>query len=865
LLTRLRDTLADPQLGAAAAARLRGRYQVVLVDEFQDTDPVQWEILRLAFHGAVTLVLIGDPKQAIYAFRGADVLAYLDAAAVAGARATLAQNWRSDAALLCGLDALFRGAALGDERIVVLPVSAAHAGRSLASDEAPVRLRVVTSGGTSGVPVDEMRRLVTADVVAEVVALLDSGAVLTPRDGTPARPVQPADIAVIVRTGGQLELVHAALLAAGVPAVQRTTSSVFRTAAATDWIVLLEALEQPHRAGRVRRLALSAFVGWDAARLDAEDSDQLGVRLRGWLQILEQRGIAALFEAVSRSEGVAARLLGQLDGERRLTDLRHVGEALHAAAMEGQLGLTATLEWLRRRVEESTEDSAQERSRRLDSDEAAVQVVTIHASKGLEFPVVHVPFAWDRFVFEPDIPLFHDDTGRRVRDVGGGGPGFAANKSRHKVEEYGEDLRLLYVALTRAQAQVTAWWAPNKKNTPCAPLHRLLFTEDPAADVPAPVTVPGDDVAVARLQRRAVDGCLSVTVVEPRPAAAWTPSTDGTSALAAAAFGRTVDLTWRRTSYSALTSALHEGAPRVGSEPEFDPENDEPPTLPDAVTAGGEDALRGVPSPMDALPAGTAFGILVHSVLEQTDPTAADLAAELKAQAGEQLHRQSIPGLTAAALAESLLPSVRTPLGRIAQGLSLADITPADRLPELDFELPLCGGDRPVGLARLGDLVPVLRAHLAADDPMSAYADRLADPLLAAAPLRGYLSGSIDAVLRVGGRYLVVDYKTNRLAPHDEPLTAWHYRAPALVDAMLDAHYPLQALLYDVALHRFLRWRLPGYDPAEHLGGVLYLFLRGMCGPGVVAADGSVPGVFAWQPPAALVVALSDLLAKGSA
>jgi exodeoxyribonuclease V beta subunit len=191
------------------------------------------------------------------------------------------------------------------------------------------------------------------------------------------------------------------------------------------------------------------------------------------------------------------------------------------------------------------------------------------------------------------------------------------------------------------------------------------------------------------------------------------------------------------------------------------------------------------------------------------------------------------------------------------------DIPAVDRLPELAFELPLVGGDEPrAEQVLLSHLVPLWREHCG-DGTLSSYADALEE--LDPAPLRGYLSGSIDAVLRVGDansrRYVIVDHKTNRLAPRDELLTAWHYGAEALERAMVEAHYPLQALLYDVALHRYLRWRQPGYDPPVHLGGVLYLFLRGMSGAGVLATDGSVPGVFSWRPPAGLVTDFSDLLA----
>jgi exodeoxyribonuclease V beta subunit len=238
-------------------------------------------------------------------------------------------------------------------------------------------------------------------------------------------------------------------------------------------------------------------------------------------------------------------------------------------------------------------------------------------------------------------------------------------------------------------------------------------------------------------------------------------------------------------------------------------------------------------------------------VLEHVDTAAPDLAAELRRRCREAVaHR--LAAVDPVALADALLPVLRTPL---AGGPDLASIAPSDRLAELDFELPLSGGDRPTALqARLREVAALLRRSLPADDPLAAYADLLEH--VDAGPLRGYLTGSIDAVLRLPGpRYVVVDYKTNRLAPGE--LTALHYSREAMAAEMLRTHYVLQALLYAVALHRYLRWRQPGYDPERHLGGVQYLFVRGMVGPGTPAGC----GVFDWHPPAALVVALSDLLA----
>jgi exodeoxyribonuclease V beta subunit len=269
---------------------------------------------------------------------------------------------------------------------------------------------------------------------------------------------------------------------------------------------------------------------------------------------------------------------------------------------------------------------------------------------------------------------------------------------------------------------------------------------------------------------------------------------------------------------------------------------------------------------MADLPAGAAFGTLVHSVLERVDTSVADLSAEVLRhchEAGAARLGDLDPGRLAAALGAVLA----TPLGPAAGGLALRDVPPADRLCELEFELPLAGGDAPSGagptIAMLADL---LREHLEPGDPFRPYADRLTASSFAGTRLRGYLTGSLDAVLRVAGddgsdaRYLVVDYKTNRLRPPQEPLTAADYRAGALVAAMTEADYPLQLLLYLVALHRFLRWRLPGYAPDRHLGGGLYLFVRGMCGPATPVLDGAPAGVLAWRPPASLVVALSALL-----
>ncbi len=334
LLTRLKDILAGPG-GEAAADRLRARYSVVLVDEFQDTDPVQWEIMQRAFgHGDVTLVLIGDPKQAIYAFRGADVYAYLEAARAAGTRSTLRVNWRSDQALIDAYDAIFDGAQLGHEGIVYRDVRACDANQtprlSGAPVGAPLRMRVVHRNEPSITPTNKgyagtasAREHIARDLAADVVRLLSSGAEIERRseDGvaTGSERVRPGHIAVLVRTHKTAALVREALDEADVPAVINGAGSVFGTRSARDWLTLLEAIERPTSSPRARAAALTPFLGWSAGEVAAateEDWEDVHRRLHHWARVLRQRGVASLIEAITLIEGLPARVLAAVDGER---------------------------------------------------------------------------------------------------------------------------------------------------------------------------------------------------------------------------------------------------------------------------------------------------------------------------------------------------------------------------------------------------------------------------------------------------------------------------------------------------------------------------------------------------------------------
>ena len=297
---------------------------------------------------------------------------------------------------------------------------------------------------------------------------------------------------MIAHRHNDLAAAKAALHAVGIPAVIAGGGSVFATPAALDWLTLLEALEQPHRVPRVRAAALTDFVGHTAAELGATTSDAfddaggdaltdvIAERLRDWAELCRTRGVAAVLEAAN-AHGLTARVLSQVDGDRRLTDLRHIAEALHEVALTDHLGVVALVGWLRDQVTRARAGGGTERTRRLDSDAAAVQLVTIHASKGLQYPVVYLPSLADRFVKStPTVPLFHDEDGRRCRNVAERGAGWDDDVRAAKIEDAGESLRLLYVAMTRAQSQVVCWWAPSS-NAPASALQRLLLGRAPGA------------------------------------------------------------------------------------------------------------------------------------------------------------------------------------------------------------------------------------------------------------------------------------------------------------------------------------------------------------------------------------------------
>ena len=411
VLGQLRAALVD-RSSAAVIEALRSRYSVVLIDEFQDTDRVQWEIFSNLFGSGApdgTLVLVGDPKQAIYRFRGADISVYLGALGETSGseRFTLSRNWRSDGAAIRAMNTLFDGATFGDDAIAYVPVEASDDHEFLRMTDADgdvlsgLDIRVAVGPWlprTKKLPSTPMTaRIIYRDLVAHVRRLLDGASI--PADEGGDRRLRPSDIAVLVRSGAHARAAQNALRRQGVPAVVAGAGSVLSSWAADQMRLLLSAMERPSDLGRVRAYALSWFESWPPGRVSEASEEDLALlqeRLSDWTARLGSRPVAEVLAAIWDETGVVARLLGRFDGDRDVTDLDHLAELMHDSAAQGVSGIAGLLALLDHppETEGDLEVDGDVIARRIESEAQAVQIMTIWKAKGLQFPVVCLPMLW---------------------------------------------------------------------------------------------------------------------------------------------------------------------------------------------------------------------------------------------------------------------------------------------------------------------------------------------------------------------------------------------------------------------------------------------------------------------------------------
>jgi exodeoxyribonuclease V beta subunit len=894
LLLQLRAALRSAR-GEALTARLRQLHPAALIDEFQDTDPVQCEIFSRIYAPERpepgSLFLVGDPKQAIYAFRGADIFAYLRAAAGAP-RASLPVNYRSDPRLLAALNAIWQRAERPFlwEQIGYQPVSApAHAFDRLQGplgERPPFELLFVPRNALDPAqekPISktQLEARLPELVAGEIVDVLESGSRLAAEPATPGRSIAPRDIAVLCRTNRQAQRVQAELRKLGVPAVLDGDASVFDSELAGELLRVMSALAEPGSAGGLRAALATSLLGQDAAALERLEHDERAwdewVRLFHELcELWQTRGfIRALHSLLDRC-AVAERLLTRDDGERRYTDLMHLSELLHAEAAGSKAGPLALLEWLRRMIQGESERmtlAAADMQIRLESDAQAVTLTTIHKSKGLEYALVYCPFLWDGASLrglDKEHPRFHaGEHGECLTlDLGAGEDAKpdAAHKARAEQETLAEELRLLYVALTRAKQRISVIWGALGDAKASALGYVLHPARDPlAADARDATSQRLERLSDAELKRElaelaaAAGGAIEVRDVEFRERAAWHKPEVPAQGLAARVLLRSPADSLRSHSFSRLASETRLAAHAVEGPAIEGIDRDEAARSPAAESLPAERPRVTLAD----FAGGASFGHLVHSIYEQIDFRAAS-ADELLEAVSSALAAYGMPELSAPLLARALFESLQAPL--TVSGLelpSLSVVPPEARIAELEFVFPIpepaapsraavqqeLFAGRGAGLASFS--AKRLAALLSAEGKTQTerlYAERLRS--LGFGPVSGYLRGFMDLVVQHAGRFYLIDYKSNHLGEHAED-----YTQPKLMAAMFDHHYVLQALIYSLALHRYLSRRQPGYEYARHFGGVYYLFVRGMSPEHALGS-----GVFAERPTPGLIAAFDALL-----
>lgn len=789
LLLRLAEALERPRTGPQLAARVASRYPAALVDEFQDTDPVQYRIFSRIYRRTTgCLLLIGDPKQAIYAFRGADIFTYMRARRETpeGSRATMTVNYRATDAMVQAINTLFdrrEDSFVFTEDIAFHPVQAAPepqaeplllTGRTLpplstllldSSRLKNQRSATISKDGAAAAAV-----AFCADLLEK---LLDAG-----QHGQAAiggRPLAAGDIAILVRTHREADAMRDGLRRRGINSVSSSQQSVFASPEASNLALVLAALEDPSDAGRLRGALATDLFGCTGEELyrftiDEQAWENRLTSLVHYRQVWHEHGILPMFQSLLATESVTHRLTSRPGGQRSLTNYLHLAELLHQSPA-GQHGMAALLRWFRQQVAVPDNESESQLIR-LEDDEQLLRIITVHRSKGLEFPVVILPFLWAGRPSPSNGPLtFHDrDSLRLTVDLG---TGIEEHRRWAEQEQLAEELRLLYVAMTRAKSCCLFCWG-RVRGLERTALSYLLHN----------ATCPVDDAALTA-DLEALNSREPLLALHPFPAEFGTHrlvSTTEIPSLQPAIFRGRINPGWTMTSYSRLSAGKEADAPTE-------------PTDQNEVAAPMIEDFDSI----FTFPRGPIAGTCLHLLLERLDfgrpaKDQPDLISQTLGQHAIDLRWQT-------ALSRWLDDLLRVPLPGTC---TLGQIAGQDRLNELNFLFPL----EQIDLGRFNTLLVE-----AGGRSLNAFGG----------VLNGLMKGFVDLVFRAGGRYYIVDYKSNYLGPDPS-----HYGPQSLADCMDSHQYHLQALIYTLALHRFLGALMPGYHYNDHFGGVYYLFLRAM-------------------------------------
>ena len=827
------DGALGSSLGERLCERIRATYRVAMIDEFQDTDPQQYRIFHRLYggHKDTALLMIGDPKQAIYGFRGADIFTYIQARRNVSAHYTLGRNWRSSGALVAAVNGLFARAKdpfIYEADIPFLPVEAQGKSKALRLDgeTAPVLHCWQLTGQPTFNRGDYQSKMARA-TAAEIHRLLTLA-----REGKAligSEPVKAGDIAVLVRTGAEGKLVQQELARLAIASVYLSNrESVLEQVEAREILLILHACQNPSEERSLRAALATGLFDLDAKALDELASDE-----RAWESAVQEfmeyrkvwhkRGVLAMLRALLHRRNLAASLLASPYGERRLTNFLHLGELLQQVSSELD-GEYALLRWLGEAVNRQSGQDA-EQILRLESERNLVQIVTIHKSKGLEYPLVFLPFICSHRA--ADTPLFHEADGasnRTILDLTGTEDSLAeADKER-----LAEDLRLLYVALTRGVYATWLGLAPVRSGNGKSEKTDLHQT---AIGYLLQKGEEGDAATLATALSALAEDLPGVAVGEPsltRPAP-LPPEEEQLGEPQVRRFGGTLERDWWISSYSGLAAQGHGHSKGVLANPGFDDE-----VATEAAALASEQPEEAPQPSIFTFPKGARPGTLLHSLFETIDFESA--AGEPLAQhIATLLAQDGFDESWAQVLQQQVEAVLETPLETgFGEPVRLRDLAPERKQVELEFFLPM---------GRV--TAPALTALCQQHDPLSR-----GNKPLSFATVQGMLKGFIDLVFEWQGRWYLLDYKSNHLG-----MSPADYSRPALEQAMVEHRYDLQYQLYSLALHRLLALRLPGYDFDQHFGGVFYLFLRGM----------PQGGIFHTRPSRELVLGLDRLFSEGAA
>ncbi|MCK4388657.1 MAG: UvrD-helicase domain-containing protein [Desulfobacterales bacterium] len=876
--------------GEALATAIRRKFKAALIDEFQDTDPVQYAIFKKVFGSQNSvLFLIGDPKQAIYGFRGADIFAYMDAARHVESRYTLKENWRSEPGLITAINSIFananhpfvyEGIPFQPAARPTLPgspgpdrdygfgklIQARRARASLhfiypellrihGEAKPPFQFWVLDASKVTKservITKTLARELILGAVAVEISRLLGLGRNNKALLGK--RPLKEGDVAVLVRTNAEARLIQEALSRFHIPSVLHSTGNLFDSHEALEMERVLAGISEPNHERLLKAALTTDMIGLRGEDLDALMEDETGweallVKFRAYQNLWNKHGFIRMFRYLLSEENVRSRLMSLPDGERRNTNLLHLSEVLHQASIEEKLGMTGVLKWLSEQRAPNTKRS-EEHELRLEKDENAVKVVTIHKSKGLEYPVVFCPFAWSgsRFRRSKEPFTFHDEDDNMRLTLDLGSADMDENRVFAEKEQLAENLRLLYVALTRAKNRCYFVWGRFKEAETSAPAY--LLHQPGSWEGKSIVSATGERFSALtdkdlfeelRTLERKANGTINLVEMRTIAPGEYFPLNDSTTQplndpttlpLTCREFSGDIDRSWRISSFSSLISGQPRGAELADRDAI---------SLPDSYNqmALEESTLEEEPSGIFAFPGGTKAGTFLHDILEHLDFAQKD-TSPMEKLVTEKLDVYGFEPTWQETICRMIQKVLSVPLEPSRKDFTFSRIRNADRLNELEFYFPL----QSISPKKLAGL---LRSCFSSHFPE--HIERLHF-----APVRGFMKGFIDMVFQFEGRFYLVDWKSNFLGGR-----VGDYGQEALAAVMEKEFYVLQYYIYTLALDQYLRLRLAGYNYETHFGGVYYIFLRG-----VDPERGPDFGIYRNLPSPELVKALrEDLIEK---